>query len=122
MIAVALATTLAPLNSTMIAVALPHIMQDFRADTASAGWLITSYLIVMAAVQPIAGKLGDRFGRRRLILGGLVAFAVASLAAAVSVNLPMLITFRLLQALSGVHYAAQWYGSAQRGGAGPPPG
>jgi EmrB/QacA subfamily drug resistance transporter len=100
-IAVALATTLAPLNSTMIAVALPHIMQDFAADTASAGWLITSYLIVMAAVQPIAGKLGDRFGRRRMILGGLMAFAIASLGAAVSVNLPMLIIFRLLQALSG---------------------
>jgi EmrB/QacA subfamily drug resistance transporter len=100
-VAVALATTLAPLNSTMIAVALPHIMQDFRADTASAGWLITSYLIVMAAVQPIAGKLGDRFGRRRMILGGLVAFALASLGAALSLNLPMLIIFRLLQALSG---------------------
>ncbi|MEP6775691.1 MAG: MFS transporter, partial [Chloroflexota bacterium] len=100
-VAVALATTLAPLNSTMIAVALPHIMQDFRADTASVGWLITSYLIVMAAVQPIAGKLGDRFGRRRMILGGLIAFALASLGAAVSLNLPMLIIFRLLQALSG---------------------
>ena len=100
-VAVALATTLAPLNSTMIAVALPHIMQDFQADTASAGWLITSYLIVMAAVQPIAGKLGDRFGRRRMILGGLIAFALASLGAALSINLPMLIIFRLLQALSG---------------------
>ena len=42
------------------------IMQDFRIDTASAGWLVTSYLITMAAVQPIAGKLGDRFLRIEL--------------------------------------------------------
>src|SRR5436190_310227 len=99
--AVALATTLAPLNSTMIAVALPHIMEDFHVDVAAAGWLVTAYLIAMAATQPVAGKLGDRFGRRRLMLGGLAAFALASLGAALSLGLLMLLIFRLLQAFSG---------------------
>ena len=120
-VAVALATTLAPLNSTMIAVALPHIMQDFQADTASAGWLITSYLIVMAAVQPIAGKLGDRFGRRRMILGGLIAFALASLGAAVSRQSADANYLPPATSVKRLHHAAQWHGSAERGGACPAP-
>ncbi len=60
---------LAPLNSTMIAVALPSIMDAFQADVSSAGWLATGYLITMASLQPVTGKIGDRLGRRWLILG-----------------------------------------------------
>ena len=63
--AVALTTMLAPLNSTMIAVALPRVMAEFGAGMTGVGWLVTSYLIAMAALQPVAGKLGDRLGRRR---------------------------------------------------------
>ena len=99
--AVALGTILAPLNSTMIAVALPQIMGDFDVDVASAGWLVTSYLIVLAALQPVTGKLGDRLGRRRLVLVGLVAFGLASLGAGLAPNLPVLIVFRALQAVAG---------------------
>src|SRR5215212_2822000 len=73
-ITVALAIMLAPLNSTMIAVALPSIIAEFRVGVATAGWLVTAYLIAMAALQPVAGKLGDRLGRRPLLLGGLVGF------------------------------------------------
>ena len=61
---VALATMLAPLNSTMIAVALPHIIAEYGGDVSRAGWLVTAYLIAMAALQPVAGKLGGRLGRR----------------------------------------------------------
>ena len=98
---VALSTMLAPLNSTMIAVALPQIMAEFGAQATSAGWLVTSYLIVMAALQPVAGKLGDRLGRRRLILGGLLGFGLASLSSAFAPNLPVLIALRSLQAIAG---------------------
>jgi EmrB/QacA subfamily drug resistance transporter len=98
---VALATMLAPLNSTMIAVALPTIMVEFGADVTTVGWLVTAYLLGMASLQPVAGKLGDRFGRRPLILGGLVWFGLASLGATLADSLPMLIAFRLQQALAG---------------------
>jgi EmrB/QacA subfamily drug resistance transporter len=98
---VALSTMLAPLNSTMIAVALPRIMAEFGAHATSAGWLVTSYLIVMAALQPVAGKLGDRLGRRPLILGGLLGFGLASLGSAFAPNLPALIALRSLQAIAG---------------------
>ncbi|HUG64373.1 MAG TPA: MFS transporter, partial [Gaiellaceae bacterium] len=95
----ALAAMLLPLNSTMIAVAIPDIARDFG-DAGSATWLVSGYLIVMASLQPLAGKLGDRFGRRPLILGGLGWFA-ASLGAALAPNLLVLIAFRLQQAVAG---------------------
>lgn len=57
---VALATMLALLNSTMIAVALPRLMAELGAALAASGWLVTSYLIALACLQPVAGKLGDR--------------------------------------------------------------
>jgi EmrB/QacA subfamily drug resistance transporter len=98
---VALATMLAPLNSTMIAVALPRLMAELDTDVPTAGWLITAYLLVMASIQPVGGKLGDRFGRRPLILGGLLYFAAASLGAAFAPDLPTLFFFRIQQAIAG---------------------
>jgi len=100
-IAVALTTMLAPLNSTMIAVALPHVMTEFSADVTGVGWLVTSYLIVMAALQPVAGKLGDRLGRRPLILGGVAWFGLVSLGAATASGLSALLFFRVQQAIAG---------------------
>lgn len=98
---VALGTMLAPLNSTMIAVALPEIMDEFRVGFNSAGWLVTAYLIATASLQPVAGNLGDRLGRRRLVLGGLVCFGLSSLVAAGASRLWVLIVFRTLQAVAG---------------------
>lgn len=98
---IALGCMLVPLNSTMIAIALPEIMQDFRIDTGMAGWLVTSYLITMATLQLVAGKLGDQFGRRKLVLGNLVYFGFASLLAAISSNLVFLLFARVQQAIAG---------------------
>ena len=98
---VALATMLAPLNSTMIAVALPEVMDEFNVGLARAGGLITAYLIAMASLQPVAGKIGDRVGRRRFLIGGLMLFGLASVAAALAPNLWVLISFRVLQAVAG---------------------
>src|SRR4051794_15958765 len=79
LIAAALATMLLPLNSTMVAVALPDLVDDLGSTLAASTWLISGYLIAQAALQPLSGKLGDRFGRRPLILYGLASFGVASL-------------------------------------------
>ena len=99
-LAVALGNLLVPLNSTMIVVALPLIGRDLGADRVTLAWLITSYLIAMASLQPIAGRLGDRFGRRRFMLGALIYFIVASMGAALAPNLLVLILFRLQQAIA----------------------
>ena len=98
--AVALGNLLVPLNSTMIVVALPLIGRDLGADRVTLAWLITSYLIAMASLQPIAGRLGDRFGRRRLTLGALMYFIVASVGCALAPNLLVLVLFRLQQAIA----------------------
>ena len=99
-LAVALSNLLVPLNSTMIVVALPLIGRDLGADRLASAWLITSYLIVMASLQPIAGRLGDRFGRRRFMLASLLYFIVASVGAAFAPNVIVLIVFRLQQGLA----------------------
>ena len=99
-LAVALGNLLVPLNSTMIVVALPLIGRDLGADRVTLAWLVTSYLIAMASLQPIAGRLGDRFGRRRFMLGALAYFIVASVGAALAPNLLVLVAFRLQQAIA----------------------
>ena len=99
--AAALGTMLMPLNSTMVAVALPDLVDDLGATLASSAWLVSGYLIAQAALQPLSGKLGDRFGRRPLILYGLASFGLASLGAALSPTLGVLIVFRILQAVTG---------------------
>ena len=91
---------LAPLNSTMIAVALPGIMEQFDVGLGRAGWLVTAYLVAMASLQPLGGKIGDRLGRRPLVLYGLAFFGLASLAASAAPNLSVLLVFRVLQAVS----------------------
>lgn len=98
--AVALGAILAPLNSTMIAVGLPNIIDDLDASVVSATWLVTSYLVVMASIQPLAGKLGDGMGRRRLILGGLIVFGVVSFGAVFAPNVWVVLLFRVGQAVS----------------------
>lgn len=92
---------LAPLNSTMIAVALPGIIEDFEVTIGSAGWLVTAYLIAMASLQPLAGKLGDVVGRRPLIIGGLVMFGLVSIGAGFAPTLPVLLVLRVLQGVAG---------------------
>jgi MFS family permease len=56
LVTVALGAILAPLSSTMIAVALPRIVDDFHTSVGTVGWLVTSYLLALAVVQPVAGS------------------------------------------------------------------
>ncbi|MDA1256701.1 MAG: MFS transporter [Chloroflexi bacterium] len=101
MAAVVIGATLMPLNSTMIAVALPDVTNDLDVSVARSAWLVTAYLVALASLLPLAGDLADRFGRRRMILAGLSIFGVVSLGAATAPNFEMLLTFRVLQAMSG---------------------
>ncbi|MBT5774801.1 MAG: MFS transporter, partial [Dehalococcoidia bacterium] len=99
--AVATGAVLAPLNSTMIAVALPDIRDEFALSHTAIAWLVSSYLITMAVAQPVAGSLGDRIGRARVLRFALFAFLVASLAATLAPTFEVLVALRIAQAAAG---------------------
>ena len=101
LLAVALCGILPPLNTTMIAVALPDLLGDLHAGVSGGGWLVACYLIAIAPLQPIAGKLGDRYGRRPLMLTGLGLFGVCSVGAGLAPSLSVLIVMRVLQGIAG---------------------
>ena len=71
-------TALNPLNSSMIAVALVDLQHDFVLGIAEATWVITAFYLASAAGQPLMGRLGDRFGPRRLFAFGMIVVMVVS--------------------------------------------
>jgi MFS family permease len=97
-IGIAAAVALVPLNSTMIAVALPNITEDFGLSTGTSGALVTIYLIAMLIGQPLAGRVGDQFGNRRTIEVALVGLIVCSTLAAVATTFAWLVAARVAQA------------------------
>ncbi|RFU46150.1 MFS transporter [Paraburkholderia sp. DHOC27] len=94
---VALGITLAVLDSAIANVALPTIARDLNASAASSIWVINAYqLAITISLLPLA-SLGDRIGYRRVYLGGLMLFTVASLGCALSSSLPTLAFARVIQ-------------------------
>ena len=104
---VATGAMLNPLNSSMIALAIPNIQKDFDLSYLTVSWLITSFYLASAVTQPIAGKLGDLIGRRKMFLGGLVLVAISAMGAPLAPAFAILIIMRLFQAVgSGTIYPA----------------
>ncbi len=101
LLTVSLGGVLAPLNSTMLAVALPELRDYFDIGHASIAWLVSAYLIAMAVAQPLGGRLGDQLGRAKVFRAGLVAFLVLSIGCALAPNFLLLIILRTGQALVG---------------------
>lgn len=101
MVGIASGAILVPLNSTMLAVALPSVMATFAIPPDAAATLVTVYLGAVAVALPLSGSLGDRFGHRRTFLVGVSGFALASLVAAAAPVFGLLVIARVLQAASG---------------------
>jgi MFS family permease len=95
------ASALIPLNSTMIAVALPPIAVDFDITVGRTSLLVTTYLIAMLVGQPLAGRVGDRVGPDRAIRAALIGFLVSSVLGAVAPTFEVLVVARVAQALTG---------------------
>ncbi|MDO8616348.1 MAG: MFS transporter [Dehalococcoidia bacterium] len=101
LLTVSLGGVLAPLNSTMLAVALPELRRQFHVGHAEIAWLVSAYLIAMAVAQPLGGRLGDQAGRVPVFRAGLVLFLLLSLGAALAPSFHLLILMRTGQALVG---------------------
>jgi DHA2 family multidrug resistance protein-like MFS transporter len=98
--ALALALLVVGLDGTVLSIALPTLSTALHATTSQLQWFVDAYLLVLAASLLPAGLLGDRFGRKKLLLGALAVFGVASLACAYASSSGMLIGARVVLGLS----------------------
>ena len=98
---VAVGLFMSSIDTTIVATALPAIHASLRTTINWAGWTITIYSLGMVIVLPIAGKVSDEFGRRRVFFWGVVLFTASSLLCGLSTDIYMLIGFRAVQALGG---------------------
>ncbi|AMM09874.1 Transmembrane efflux protein [Streptomyces albidoflavus] len=96
-----LGSSMAMLDSTVVNVALPRIGRDLDTDLAALQWTVNAYMITLAGLILLGGALGDRFGRRRVFVIGVIWFAVASLACGLAPNDIVLIAARALQGVGG---------------------
>jgi EmrB/QacA subfamily drug resistance transporter len=96
-----LGSGIAALDATVVNIALPAIGRDFHTGIAALQWVMTSYILTLAAFLLIGGSLGDRFGRRKVYLIGIVWFALASAACGFAPSAVFLISTRVLQGVGG---------------------
>lgn len=96
--ALMLAIFLGALDQTIVAVSLPAISAQFN-DVGLLAWVISGYMVAMTVAVPIYGKLGDLYGRRRMILTGISLFTLASIACALAQDMQQLVLARVLQGI-----------------------
>ena len=89
------------LAQTTVIPALGEMQRDFGASASDIAWLVTAYLLVASIATPIFGRLGDMFGKQRLLAISLGLFAVGSLVSALADSLELMILGRGLQGLGG---------------------
>ncbi len=97
----ATALSMIVLDGTIVGVALPTIIEDLHLDLNDAQWVNASYSVVFAALLLTAGRLGDRLGRRNMLLGGVMVFLAGSLLASQADDAGTLIVARLIQGVGG---------------------
>lgn len=88
-------------DNTIVNVALPRLQEDLGASTAQLQWVVDAYSLLFAGTLLTAGSLGDRVGRRRILIVGLVIFGVASLAATMAPSALALTACRGLMGIGG---------------------
>src|SRR6266581_7540231 len=93
-------TFLGRLDGTIVNLALPKIIQDFGITVSEASWISTAYIIANAIFVPVFGKMGDLLGRKPLYIWGIVGFTISSALAGLSFNLPSMVIFRIIQAIT----------------------
>lgn len=98
------------MDSTITNIAAPTVVRELGGGESLVKWLGTAYALALGVLLVVGGRLGDRFGQRRLFLVGMAGFGVASLLCAVAVDPAMLIGFRVLQGAFGALLIPQGIG------------
>ncbi len=101
LVAIILGLFMVILDNTVVNVALPTLVKDFKSDLHALQWVLTGYMLAQAAVIPLAGWLSDRYGAKQVFLTAIGLFTIGSALCATAQSAAMLITFRVLQGLGG---------------------
>src|SRR5438067_192694 len=97
----ALAVLMGSIDGTIVVVALPQLKESLNTSLSWVGWTLTSYQLVQIVMYPLAGKVSDVLGRRRVFLFCVITFTLSSLLCGLAPNVGVLIVFRALQAIGG---------------------
>src|SRR5258708_9367353 len=95
-----LASSLAFVDGSVVNVGLPAIGRSFQTGAIGLQWVVNAYLLPLSALLLLGGAAGDRYGRRRLLIAGVLLFGIASLACAVAPTLILLLLARFVQGAS----------------------
>ncbi|HEY4153074.1 MAG TPA: MFS transporter [Pseudolysinimonas sp.] len=101
LVVISIAVALIIVDSTIVNVAIPSVVKDLTITSTQVQWVQESYTLVFAALLLVWGTLADRFGRRRLLLIGIVVFGVSSVGAALAPTGDLLIGARVIQGIGG---------------------
>lgn len=94
-----LGSSLAFIDGTVVNVALPALQSALGATVSSVQWIVECYALFLAALLLVGGSLGDRYGRRKIFMAGVVVFAIASAGCGLAANISQLIAARGLQGI-----------------------
>jgi EmrB/QacA subfamily drug resistance transporter len=101
LLATVLASAMAMLDATAVNVALPTIGAELSASLSGLQWTVTGYTLALASLVLLGGALGDRYGRRRVFVVGVIWFAVTSLGCGLAQTTGQLVAARVLQGIGG---------------------
>jgi MFS family permease len=106
LVAMCIAQGMILLDVTIVNIALPSIQRELHESSSELEWVISAYALSLAALIPLSGTLGDRFGRKRFFAAGMVVFTLGSVACALSTSAPELIAARAFQGVGGAIMSA----------------
>jgi EmrB/QacA subfamily drug resistance transporter len=89
------------LSQTLVIPALPELSRDLHASASATSWILTGFLLSASVATPIVGKLGDVFGKGRVLTGVLLTFALGGVVCALSHSIGLLIAGRVIQGVAG---------------------
>jgi len=101
LIVLCLSSLVLVVDSMALTVAVPQMTRDLGASAQDTQWILDSYILVFAGLLLTSGSLGDRFGRRKVMIIGLVLFGAASLAATLAANPAQMIAVRVAMGIGG---------------------
>lgn len=101
MVSTILASSMAFIDSTALNVVLPALQKGLNATAADLFWLLNAYLLILASLILIGGSLGDKLGRKKIYMWGILIFITGSAACGFAPDVNYLIAFRILQGLGG---------------------